>query len=474
MSEKRTDKRVFEITIVMLTNNRADRCLDCVRHAAAALQGIAGEILVINNGQPILDFPAAVEGVPCRIINPGRNLGAGARNLALETTDSEYLLMLDDDAYLEADAASSGGATLNHSKNPVKTLVEIFRSNPRIGAVAFKVLYDNRMEACLLPTVFHGCACGFRTGALKAIGGYPDNFLYYGEEYHVAFHLYQAGYSIVMSEHLRKVRHARDSRGRNTGRIIRLVVRNNISLWISAFPWLTVVSALRDTLLRYCLVARKENAIPGFIKACADLPGTIIRGLRDRKPLAREIFRKVTLIEGVEAACRLIQREHEISNFKEKPSIIICGVGKFPSFWLDAIKRSQKTVVAFWDTNSCWRGRKIRGIPVLVHPEMFENRQMEDGIRGKKKGNNTTVDSRAIKKPPIPTYFLLGASSLPETDFWRGHLLRLGLRPVEADGNQNRANFAQSGTFDLLDPCRVEAFILPFATRSPIQADTIS
>ncbi len=446
----------FQITIVMLTHNRADRCLDCVRHAASALQGMAGEVLVINNGQPILDFPEVVEGISCRIINPGRNLGAGARNLALEITDSECLLMLDDDAYLEASVSGSQDTTAgNGKKNPIKALVDIFQSNPRIGAVAFSVICNNRMEACLLPTVFHGCACGFRTSALKAIGGYPENFLYYGEEYHVAFHLYQAGYNIVMSDQLRKVRHARDSRGRNIDRIIRLVIRNNTSLWISAFPWRAVVPAVRDTLLRYRLVARKENAVRGFVKACLDLPLTIIRGLADRNPLNHDIFRKVTLVEGVEAVCNLI-REHSALDYKGKPSVILCGVGKFPSLWLDIIKRTGADIVAFWDMNQCWKGRKIRGIPVLVHPEMFENRLIEPAP-----GNKNVEESRTHAlggQSEAPVYFILGLSSLPETDFWRDNLSRLGLRRMEPKGNESRAKFARPGTFDLLDPDCVEVF----------------
>lgn len=468
MTDPVTTAYRYEVCFVILTHNRPERCLACIRQAARALRGSSGKILVINNStQPVITrpiiIPEAIESARCIVVNVGRNMGVAARNIALQEAESEFLIMLDDDVLLELhgpERGASGDQAENNGQKLVKEIIRIFRSDPQIGAVALTPYHNGHIESCLLPTVFHGCACGFRTSALEKIGGYPSRFLYYGEEYSIAFRLYQAGYRIVMSGQLQGVYHAREKQKRNLNRILRLLVRNNTWLWVSSFPWHAVPLAVSDVIKRYFLVARKEKALGGFLAGCGALPWTILRGLCQRTPLNRGVFRKIALIEPLETICGQIQgrfRKFTVQGFPpgagppaaEKPEVIICGTGKFPSLWLKVFVKHGISVRAFWDTNSCWKGQKIRGMPVMVAPDQ----QTDCG--------------------QTPVFFVVGASSFSETSYWKEYLSGLGLHPLRSSdlialpgkgrktGRPEEETFADSGIFDLLQDVPLELYYTP-------------
>lgn len=208
--------------MIVLTCGRPARCADSIRHNAQTLAGIPAEIMVVNNGGGSLDLPARVGDVPCRVLEMPRNLGAEARNAALAAARGEYVLVLDDDAYFNPELAAA--------------MVQVFTADAAVGAVACRIQNGTGEEASLLPSVFHGCACGFRREALHQVGGYPRGYLYYGEEYELAFRLYQAGYRLALCPGSARVLHVRDAGGRDVNRIIRLLLRNNTYLWAKYLP----------------------------------------------------------------------------------------------------------------------------------------------------------------------------------------------------------------------------------------------
>lgn len=334
------------VSFVIVTYNRPARCAEAAAAAAASAGATPAEILVVNNGRTPVPLSESVSGVPCRMLQMPSNLGALARNEGWRRAGGEFVVMLDDDAVVKPGL--------------VEAMLERFRRAPRTGAVFFRIANSRgEEEACLLPTVFHGCACGFRRCALERVGGYPPDFVYYGEEYDLSFRLYRAGYNLALCEDAPAVLHARDPAGRSLDRILKFLVRNNIFLWTAYLPWSAASDAIRDTLRWYRFVAGKERAMRGFAAGCLAAPASIWRGLRRRSPLSGNAFDKATLAGPVADACRRIRA-------LGAKRVIFCGIGKFPTLWTKIAAGQGLLIEAFWERNTAWMGRAARGRPVWV------------------------------------------------------------------------------------------------------------
>jgi hypothetical protein len=352
------------LSIVVLTFSRPDRCADSLRKNRAALSSLSPIWYLINNGGPAVETDAGIH----RIELP-ENQGTSARNRALEQIETPYVLMLDDDAYIEEET--------------VHAALEALDAVLDAGLIMLPV----NQEGCLLPTIFHGCAVLFRTEALKQVGGYPDDYLYYGEEYEVSFRLAAAGYQLLPAlPQSPPVLHVRDSGGRNKSHIIYRNIRNNSLCWVRHFPLQALGAALFDTLFRYRHVARKEQATAGFRRGLPALAISLLSGFSTRTPLSGEAFEQLTLLTALRA---LLAETDRVA------PLILCGLGKFPSLWLKELVKTGRRPIAILEHNPAFHGRTFRGIPIIP-AEQFTNY-------------------------PSALY-LTGTSSLPDAERWNSLL----------------------------------------------------
>jgi hypothetical protein len=208
------------------------------------------------------------------------------------------------------------------------------------------------------------------------------------------------------------------------------LIRNNTRLWCSSLPAHQVWPAIRDTVWRYYLVARRERAVRGFMHGCLGLPSAALRGLKRRRPMAAPCCASVTLADKVRSAA-LRLRASGIQH------VVVCGVGKFPSLWIRILRLAGLLPVAFWDRNPCWKGRSVAGIPVVV---------VEPGPSAGTHPNagNTTA-------------WLTGTSSQTDNATWEAALRAMGLdcRPSAP----REATSASPGTIDLLDSAEIRCFL---------------
>ncbi len=402
----------MDISIIILTCNRPSRCIDSVWHNTLAVQGMQAETIVLNNGSMPVTLPSRIAGTPCRIMQMPHNIGAAARNEGIQAATGEFILVLDDDAYIDPGLAAQ--------------IPLIFRQNPAWGACAFRIRNPQEEEGCLLPTVFHGCACAFRKSAINQAGGYPADTLYYGEEYDVAFQLYAAGFRIGLANGPHLVRHDRDPNGRNPAHIIKLLIRNNTRFVWKYFPTSCLAPAFHDILQRYRLVAIKEKVPEAFRQGLSAVPAAIMRGTLCRRTLPKNIFADAMLLNTIEQDCAAIR--HSGGN-----TAIICGVGKFPSLRLAALRRRGIQTQAFLDTNACWRNQQIDGVPVVAACSEIQA-QLQTGAA-----------------------CLTGGAAFPENEYWRNLLiLEHGYQPVG-----DAALSSAPGMIDLFNFCRMTVFLPP-------------
>ena len=331
----------IELSVIILTCHRIARCHDSLAKNQAALSHRSCEWWIVNNGGPDFELPLGLIA-PTHLLHMNENLGTAARNRALAQPQGRYVMMLDDDAYIDAAM--------------VDRAIEEMEKHPGAGGVILPV----EGEGCLLPTIFHGCAVLFSLDALRAIEGYPDHYLYYGEEYDVAFRMAAAGYFMLPApDGSPAALHVRDSGGRSMGHIFYRLVRNNAFCWARCLPFREVGPALADTLHRYYYVSRKEDARAGFWRGVRAVPWALVRGLRCRSALTDEPFRRIAMLNDLEAI-----------RPAESPRLVVCGLGKFARRTLDCLRQSGWTIEAVLERNPAFHGCRFCGVPILPAQEL--------------------------------------------------------------------------------------------------------
>lgn len=114
-----------------------------------------------------------------------------SRNRLLNLVKTDYAISLDDDAHFL-------------SENPLETIEQVFRENPKVALLGFRVFWDlKEPERILCSTVSHqmksfvGCGHVFRMSAWREIPDYPAWFVFYGEEDFASYQLFKKNWEIL-------------------------------------------------------------------------------------------------------------------------------------------------------------------------------------------------------------------------------------------------------------------------------------
>jgi N-acetylglucosaminyl-diphospho-decaprenol L-rhamnosyltransferase len=190
-----------DVSAVIVTYNSAHALADCV----ARVSGVAETIIVDNASSDGTCDTARMLGGSVRVIENDRNLGFGrANNIGFGAARTPYVLMLNPDALIAADALDA--------------LVACVRSEPSVG-IAAPVL-RNEQGRRELPVMgpreiqhthlgvdpsgpfctwfITGAAWMCRTKAWQEIGGFDENIFLYNEDTDFCLRLVKKGYSLVV------------------------------------------------------------------------------------------------------------------------------------------------------------------------------------------------------------------------------------------------------------------------------------
>lgn len=256
----------IDCSVIIPTHNRAAILAETLRRLLV-LPDRRFEIIVVDNGSTDESADLMRRFQSVRWIALGKNHGCAARNIGAMAASGRVLLMLDDDSWPEPGV--------------IDGLVQRFDRRHELGAVACRVrLVDrpDRHDAGGVPGIFFNCGGAVRRDAFISAGGFPIDFDYYVEEYALACRLLKAGWRIEPHGDL-LVWHRRVIRNRDNNRMLRLLVRNNLRLWDRYAPDQLRQEMRDQTMERYRRVARKENAMSGYLegmeaghRACSEAP----------------------------------------------------------------------------------------------------------------------------------------------------------------------------------------------------------
>ena len=279
-------------TVVVATRNRS-------KDLRATLGRHEGPVVVVDNASQD-DTPVVVRaearrradaGEPqVRLLQPGRNLGATARNLGAAVADTELVAFADDDSWWAPGALARAGAA--------------FAAHPRLALLAARTLVGEQEEldpVCVdmasapwgrsldLPGPdvlgFVACATVVRRDAFLATGGFDDVVHFGGEEERVTYDLIAAGWGLAYVEDVVAHHHPSPSRGSAQSRR-ELLQRNAL---LTSWMRRPVRVAVGGTV---AALVRGGEARRGALDALPRLP----QALRQRRGSCTEVERRLRVL----------------------------------------------------------------------------------------------------------------------------------------------------------------------------------
>ena len=205
----------MKLSIIIVSYNVRSYLEQCLRSVQKALEGIEGEVWVVDNNSQDDSVNVLRRDYPwVRIIANTENMGfARANNLAIRQSQSDYVLLLNPDTVVEEltlrgvldfmdahpEAGGAGVRMLTRDGNPAP---ESRRAVPTPWVSMLKMLgFTRRYYMSHLPwdlpsqiEVVSGAFCLLRRKALDQVGLLDEDFFMYGEDIDLSFRLLKGGW----------------------------------------------------------------------------------------------------------------------------------------------------------------------------------------------------------------------------------------------------------------------------------------
>ena len=204
-----------KISIVIVSYNVCRLLDECLQSVQRALEGIEGEVFVVDNASVDKTVETLRPRYPwVHFIANDENLGfARANNCAIRRSDSDYVLLLNPDTVVRDDTLhqclrfmdahpEAGGAGVRMLNREGRPAPESRRAIPTPWVSLLKMLgFTSRYYMSHLPwdepcqiEVISGAFCLLRRKALDAVGLLDEDFFMYGEDIDLSFRLLKGGW----------------------------------------------------------------------------------------------------------------------------------------------------------------------------------------------------------------------------------------------------------------------------------------
>lgn len=189
MNTETTGRRDLPVvSVVYLAYNRRHELLTSLHQTLheSGYPSSALEVIVVDNASADGTAEAVAEAYPgVRVVRNAENLGAPGWNAGFAIARGDYVLILDDDAYLETgDLERAARAAEEEQAGLVSfSVVSSFEAGRRLN--------DDWPTGLLS---YWGCAALVRRDALQSVGGYDPNIFIWANEVDLTMRLLDRGY----------------------------------------------------------------------------------------------------------------------------------------------------------------------------------------------------------------------------------------------------------------------------------------
>ncbi len=292
-------QRNERVSIVVITRNRQQELCETLNSLCALPE--QPDVIVVDNGSSDESVRRARAFPHVRVIEAEGNLGAAARFVGLEKTETPYVAFADDDVRWQPGSLARGCELLNRfPKVAVLTAKVLLHDSDEIDPTCLEMAHSplasngDAAGPCLLGFLA-GASVARRSALMPSMQAFPQRLIIGGEEQWIAAHLAASGWLLCYAEEL-IARHY-PSACRNARQRRRWQTRN--AIW---FAWLRrpVYSALRSTARIVAGASQTDVGLWPCITALASLPKMI--GQRQVVP------------RNVEAMFQLLEKSNGVSH----------------------------------------------------------------------------------------------------------------------------------------------------------------
>ena len=205
----------MKLSVVVVSYNVRPYLEQCLQSVQRALDGIEGEVFVVDNHSDDDSVESVCLHYPwVRLIENQENLGfAKANNQAIRQAQGDYVLLLNPDTVVAEDTLrgvltfmdehpKAGGAGVMMCYEDGSRAPESRRALPTPWVAALKMMgFTKRYYMSHLPwdqpcriEVISGAFCLLRHEALKTIGLLDEDFFMYGEDIDLSYRLLKGGW----------------------------------------------------------------------------------------------------------------------------------------------------------------------------------------------------------------------------------------------------------------------------------------
>ena len=205
----------MKLSVVIVSYNVRPYLEQCLQSVQSALEGIEGEVFVVDNHSDDDSVETVQNHYPwVRLIENQENLGfAKANNQAIRQSQAEYVLLLNPDTVVAKDTLGevlkfmdahpkAGGAGVMMCYEDGTRAPESRRALPTPWVAALKMPgFTKRYYMSHLPwdqpcriEVISGAFCLLRHEALNAVGLLDEDFFMYGEDIDLSYRLLKGGW----------------------------------------------------------------------------------------------------------------------------------------------------------------------------------------------------------------------------------------------------------------------------------------
>lgn len=273
------------------------------------------EVIVVDNASTDGSEKLIEKKYPqVKLIHSGRNAGWGnACNTGIRASESEYVVLLNNDAYME--------------KNCIEELVRAVNRDARYGSAASRILLwdePEKTEVCGLVIYPDGSSCGrgrlgpadrymqeeevfcandccnlYRRSMLDEIGEYDPDFFIYCDETDMGWRHQMAGWKCIYTPHAVAYHAHSQSAGSYSAFKAYHVERNRIFICLKYFPLPMLIasffySAWRYLTMWYLAAVKKEGALAHYRKhsSLGSGLGVLLRAHWDAARMAPVMWRR--------------------------------------------------------------------------------------------------------------------------------------------------------------------------------------